>query len=86
MKNTQIVNCYCFNPLCKSTIFGSKENIAVRIPLSRILSESIHCKECNSELISKTTLELKQQIDHCLLKHTSVELKENTKEKVFTLL
>ncbi len=86
MKNAEIINCYCFNPVCKSSIFASNENIVVRVPLSRVLSESIRCKECNSELISKPTLELKQEIDNCMHKHVPVEPEEDTKEKVFILL
>jgi len=86
MKNVEIVNCYCFNLLCKNSIFGPKGNIAVRVPLSRVLSEPIRCKECNSELISKPTLELKQQIDNCLHKHAPTEPEENSKEKVFIFL
>lgn len=85
MKNAEIVNCYCFNPLCKNSIFGSRENIAVRIPLSSALSEPIRCEECNSELISKPALELKQHIDNCLHTHAAAESEENTKEKVLIL-
>lgn len=62
MNGSEIVNCYCFNPLCKTSIFSSKKDIAVAKTLFDVLTRQIVCKNCNSELISKPVLQIKIQI------------------------
>jgi hypothetical protein len=66
MDNIDTVNCYCFNALCKGSIFASKNYKVVYHSLARVLSNPIFCGHCGSELISKPLLEIKLQISHCL--------------------
>jgi hypothetical protein len=86
MENVEIVKCYCFNPLCKSSIFAPNKNITVWEPLERVLSEPIHCKDCNAILISKPVLEIKLQVDNCLLCKPEIEPIVTTKDRFFTLI
>jgi hypothetical protein len=86
MKNVEIVNCYCFNPKCKSSIFSSGKNITVYAPLSSVLSQPIHCEECNSELVSKCTLELKSQINKSLNKGKASDSILYGQEPVYILI
>jgi len=79
MENVENVRCYCFNPLCKSSIFGSKKDITVFEPLTRVLTEKLRCKECNEELVSKPALKLKIQIDGCL--HDAVQVEHPIDDK-----
>ena len=83
MENVEIVKCYCFNPLCKSSIFAPKKNITVCEPLDRVLSEPIRCKDCNSVLISKPGLEIKIQIENCLYQTETLESIVITKDQFF---
>jgi hypothetical protein len=66
MDNIDIVNCYCFNPLCKGSIFASKKYKVVYHSLACVLSNPFFCEHCNSELVSKPVLEIKLQISYCL--------------------
>ncbi len=79
MENVEIVRCYCFNPLCKSSIFASKKNTTVFEPLSRVMSEQIRCKYCNEELVSKPLLKIKNQINGCL--HDDVQADASVVDK-----
>jgi len=86
MENVEIVRCYCFNPLCKSSIFASKKNITVWEPLERVLSEPIRCQDCNTDLISKPALEIKIQINSCLYKPVPMEPIVITKDQFVILI
>jgi len=66
MEHSKLINCYCFNPLCKRSIFSINTCVAVQAPLSKVLSDPIYCAGCKSELVSKPTLEIKSQISSCL--------------------
>jgi len=68
MDNIDFVNCYCFNPICKESIFASENYKVVYHSLACVLSNPIYCESCNSELVSKPVLEIKLQINHCLNK------------------
>ncbi|WP_345106338.1 hypothetical protein [Mucilaginibacter panaciglaebae] len=84
MENVEIVKCYCFNPLCKSSIFALNKNITIWEPLERVLSEPIHCKDCHTVLISKPVLEIKIQVDNCLLyRPAGMEPRVITKDRFF---
>lgn len=72
MKNTEIVNCYCFNPMCKSSIFESTKDIVVHETLTRVMSGPILCTTCKSELVSKPVLEVNMQIYNSLNANNSI--------------
>ena len=87
MEKVEFVKCYCFNPLCKSSIFASNKNTTpVCEPLERVLSERIVCKECNSDMVSKPGLEMKSQIHNCLFQPVTSEPIVISKDQLYILI
>ena len=57
------VNCYCFNPSCKRSIYNAQFNKAVTtVPLLRALTQENYCSECNQELVSIPLLEVRAMV------------------------
>jgi CheY-like chemotaxis protein len=66
MTYSNTVNCYCFNALCDESIFKIPSSAVIQAPLSKVLSQPLHCKSCNSELVAKPLLEMRSQINRSL--------------------
>jgi len=62
----EVVNCYCFNSQCNESIFKIPASAVIKAPVSKVLSQSLHCKSCNSELVAKPLLEMRTQINRSL--------------------
>lgn len=62
MENEEYINCYCFNPACAGSIFNNRAFSAVKLPLSRVLTEDTYCRACGGELISKPILEIRMTL------------------------
>jgi hypothetical protein len=77
MKNTEYVNCYCFNPACADSIFNTKSTACIKYPLSQVLIREFHCPTCNSELVSKPVLNMRLEV------YRSLKAEEPEAEHVF---
>ena len=73
MSYSNTVNCYCFNPQCNSSIFKAKYFAAIPESVSKVLSHTLFCKSCNSEMIAKPTLEVKSQLNRLLSKREKLK-------------
>ena len=60
------VNCYCFNPKCDMSIFRAASSAIIKEPISKVLSQALFCKACQSELVAKPLLEMRAEINHSL--------------------
>jgi len=73
MSYSETVNCYCFNPECGKSIFKANYFAAVQEPVSKVLSQKLFCKNCNSEMINKPVLEVRSQLNALLLKQEKLK-------------
>lgn len=62
----ETINCYCFNPSCRSSIFYPETCVVTRKNLNQVLSGGLVCEGCKSELVSKPVLEMKNAINRSL--------------------
>lgn len=62
MNDQYLVNCYCFNKSCNSSIFNISACLVVKVPFSKLLAEKLNCPECGEELISKQLINMRLEI------------------------
>jgi len=63
MQNQENINCYCFNEQCKKSIFNIKTCVPVTVSLQTALLNSLKCDECGKDLVSKTLIKIKKEIN-----------------------
>ncbi len=69
------VNCYCFNPACKKSIYKAAFNkAATTVPLLLALTQENYCSECSQELVSIPLLEVRAMVRGSLDNEQPVEL------------
>ena len=62
----ETVNCYCFNSQCEKSIFRIPNTDVIKMPISKVLSQTLHCTSCKNELVAKPLLEMRTQINRSL--------------------
>lgn len=58
----EIVNCYCFNPKCSTSIFNLDSCIAIEMDIDQVMAGDAYCERCNSELLARPALKMKNEI------------------------
>ena len=66
MNYSETVNCYCFNSQCEKSIFKIPSSAVVKESISKVLSQTLYCKSCESELVAKPLLEMRTQINRSM--------------------
>jgi len=66
LNESNLIKYYCFNKDCEISIFNSDTCIVTEVSLAKNLGESVFCRECYKELVSKPDLNIKIQLAQLL--------------------